>query len=364
MALSTPKGFPPLLMLAMILILLPVLWLVWQVVSGDFLSSEMDNPPPLEEDLDREVTPPPQEREDIVLPENIIQNEVAFERIQESVTTSPVYDCIQAKAIDAYTKRPLTSFTFYYCLGSQTNIKEAIQAKTAQSKIFKRIPSGILRIYDLEEGEYTVAVQARGYPLFVKRGLKVPQKEEVVVLKVPRGTFIEGKVLDADGQPLGGMHVHLVVEELANPMDNPPARRISQSDSQGHFLFGGLPSGRYSLKLHSLRDPMDEAKDLFLGPGSSVQYNLVMPRLNTLEFTITDAFGNRLPNTRVQLFEKSKSVNFSRKTDRNGKVTLAFVPDGDYTLRIYKRNYQHIQEENFKILPGSDIIRITRILEK
>jgi hypothetical protein len=288
-----------------------------------------------------------------------------LEPIEELEPLSALYQGIQAQAIDAVTRKPITQFTVSYCLAPGEEGGGDITVSTQRkSRPFRNNRNGIMRLYGLEKGVYSLAIEAMGYPTFYKTGLKVPQEEPLLVFEIPRGNFIEGKVLNTMGKPVKGISVHLVVEELTYPHDAPPARRISRSNGEGLFLFGDLPSGRYSLVLNTLHHPMAEVREIYIAPGGSSYQNLTLPDLATVEFHITDMVARPVPHARIHFHEKTGKVTHQLKTDMYGKARCIHIPSGEYSIRIYKNTYKTIHEGNFKILPGSDIIRVERMLIK
>jgi hypothetical protein len=178
-----------------------------------------------------------------------------------------------------------------------------------------------------------------------------------------RGTFLEGRVVTQQGVPAPNIPVFIDVE-LDNPVDSLPARRAARTGGDGSFLFGDLPPGRYTIYLNSMHQPLQKVTDIFLHRGGNHFQNLVMPSMNTVQFEIVDAGGNPIVTAGIKLREKNGPAVFTVKTDRQGKATCRYVPAGDYELRIYKSTYEYHVEENFKILSGSDIIRVSRVLQK
>ena len=113
------------------------------------------------------------------------------------------------------------------------------------------------------------------------------------------------------------------------------------------------------------QNPLVKATDIYLSRGGRQFQNLVMPDLNTVEFSVTDTLGQPQPNAVVKLYERNGKSSFTpQKTDRYGRANFYFVPAGDYRFRIYKSSFKRDIEEDFKILSGSDTIRITRSLER
>jgi hypothetical protein len=294
-------------------------------------------------------------------PETTLESPTWLEPVENKESLSRLYQGIQARVIDAFSGKPMTKYTLYYCEESEGDITVKAQTK---SRIVRSQKDGIVRLFGLEEGTYSIAIEAAGYPPFYRNGLKVPQKEPLLSLALARGNFIEGKVINSRAQTVEGMSVHLRVEKLDQPTDTPPSRRISRTNRMGVFLFGGLPPGRYGLALNSLQHPLAEVKDLYLAPGGSLYPVLNLPDLTTVEFHITEPSGRSIPNARIRFHEKNGKYTFAQKTDMYGKAKCNNVPAGEFSLRIFKNTYTTINEGNFKILPGSDIIRVDRTLTK
>ena len=286
---------------------------------------------------------------------------------------SSSYKGIQAQVLDARTKKPVTRFTLY--LTPENEVAEILasspsatleQALTLKDRARScKQGDGVLRIYGLEDGDYALAIRATGYPLFVARALKVPQEKDLHLFELPRGPFIEGTVVDASGRPVAGMRVYLIVEELFNIDDPHPASRIRTTGRDGRYLFGGLPQGRYSVALRTLQNPADQARDLIVGPGIGLDQPLRLPPLTTVEFTIRNPLGRPIPDAAVRLYPaegNTARVSHPRQqTTFQGVARFAYLSPGDYTLRITKSGYK-LHEEAFKILPGSDIMRVSRSL--
>jgi len=274
--------------------------------------------------------------------------------------TANSYMGIKGRIIDVYTNQPIMSATLWYCKSSEGSLRKNLSG--AKTRII-RDHKGIVRLYDLEPGTYSIALKARGFETYFEEDLKVPQRANFHLFKMSRGTFIEGRVLSSDGQAAANIPVFLTVE-LENPEDQPPARRAAQSDAQGKFLFGGLPPGSYILFLKSMQHPLAQTSEIYLSKGGQHTQDLYMPPLHSVEFAVYDSFSTAVVHANVRFYEKTMKASFHLKTDYYGKARCDFVPPGDYSLRISKNTFKQHIEDNFTILPGSDIIRISRVLEK
>ena len=302
-------------------------------------------------------------------------NGLARERNTPSRETEPTaepfppshfYRGIEGRVKDEVTGNPVPAFTVYYCRESPDDPTRTIELTVRlgeQARAFRRA-DGRFKIMDLDEGVYDIAIKAMGYPVHYVRGIEVPSKKErSLEIPLPRGNYIEGKVVDTAGRPVDKAMVYLKVEALDNPDDLPPARRAARTGGDGAFLFGGLPPGRYGLCLNSMQHPLAKEEGLYVG-GGGIYRELLMPDLSGLEITVTDPFGHPLPNASIRLWERNGSAVISMKTDMNGRAYRRMVPPGDYDLRIWKSTYEPHAEKDFKILPGSGIIRVRKVLRK
>lgn len=270
------------------------------------------------------------------------------------------YMGIKGRIRDDFTNKPITNATMWYRKSSEGPLRGHLSAgKTHIIRDYK----GVVRLYDLEPGTYSIAIKARGYETYFKDGIKVPQRARFHIFKMSRGTFIEGRVLTSDGSPAVNIPVFMSVE-LDNPEDEAPARRAAQTDSQGLFLFGGLPSGKYKLFVKSMMQPLGESNEIYLSRGGNHTLDLYMPPLHTVEFQVYDSFGSVLVNANIKFYEKTMKFSGNAKTDYYGKASFKLVPAGEYNILIHKNTYKKHEEQNYTILPGSDIIQISRALEK
>jgi hypothetical protein len=356
--MTTKKGSHPALWGILILGTVLVTFLAFQLLS------DTSGPPRLGED-DTGETNPGSQREIISridgpwTMDSGTETEPVKELIEDIEPVSDQYLGIRARLVDAFTREPITRCTIWYCNEATDTIE--VHTPPGRTRTL-RDANGELRLYGLEEGTYSIGVKAAGYLEYIRKGLEVPQEEKILLFELSRGTFIEGKVITRDQEPIPGMTV-LLDFELDNPQDAPPARRAAQTDSRGAFLFGGLPPGRYSLYLKSFSDPLAVEKGIFLPQGGKHTATLYMPDLATVEFQVSDEWGKAIVSAGIHFMRDDGDAPFSVRTDRYGKASLRFVPPGNYNLRISKRTYEYIIEP-FKILGGSDIIRINRTMLK
>lgn len=276
---------------------------------------------------------------------------------------SHLYQGLQGQVLDAITLEPISKYTLHYCTVKEGSIKDNLGL---HQQALRR-GDGVFRVLGLEEGEYNLAIDAFGYPLFVEKNLKVPQEEDLLVFQLPRGNHIHGVVTTNANQPIYGLSVNLIVEELDNPNDPAPARRIARTDNKGGFLFGGLPSGRYSLCVKQIQYSLAEVKDLYVGSGCGVYQKMMMPPLSTVEVKVMDRNGAKLPNAMVRLYSSQKNdflISFpAMKTNLYGKAVISLVPSGNYNVRVSKSSF-HTGDQTINIYAGQEKVEVSQILER
>jgi len=354
----------------MIAIVVPVVYLAIGLFTDDF-DNNNKIPPLTNLDPDRNSKSGAETKYNDLNSIPIVEHEPIKTQDKENITVSHLYMGIEARVFDGVTKKPVQSFTIYYCNledeKPHPNPKEWISLNKRGNKTMAcRWPDGSFRILGLEEGAYCIAVDAQGYPAVLRRDIKVPQKKSPLIIELPRGNYIEGMVVNCENILVSGITVCINVEELDNVGDLPPARRSATTNHKGEFLFGELPPGRYSLIVKRLQFKMAEIKDIFISHGGCSTHRISLPPLAKVEFFVTDELGNGLPNSTVTFMSSTDNeflISFpSVKTNMYGKSTIDYVPVGVYDLRIYKNTYQHYEEKNVRIYAGEDKILIKRHL--
>ncbi len=112
--------------------------------------------------------------------------------------------------------------------------------------------SGKFEIKDVAPGDYKITFTNDKY---VKTTQNVtikdtPLSEMTVILK--KGLKISGMVLEADGKAASGLGVSLSGNSSGSNLDfNERIFKYSELNEDGSFSFGGLPEGKYSIRISS-----------------------------------------------------------------------------------------------------------------
>src|SRR5205807_2089239 len=83
-------------------------------------------------------------------------------------------------------------------------------------------------------------------------GLKDNKRGDLGTFTLAKGVKIHGKVLDARGKPVAGVHVNAEARERSEELPNLPVAdhitRSATTNARGEFVMGPLPPGKYRVK--------------------------------------------------------------------------------------------------------------------
>ncbi len=260
-------------------------------------------------------------------------NDRKEESIPESSRSRP-FDGIRALIRDGQTDKPMTSFTVW-AFPEETDDAET-KARTQGGKPFMNT-MGMLTLYRLDKGRYTLLVRSQGYQDLTVPNVQVPQKKELLELSMFKGIHITGRIVDTVGEPVAGIMVHINCEPF-NPGDLPPARTSAVTGRDGRFLFGDLVTGKYEIYLQSRQAPLDRATGIYLSEGGSFEKEFVIPVFNTFRFRVVTFLDQPLVNVSVKVRTKTKT--FRAKTDQKGQAVIERIQPGAYEIEISKSRFE------------------------
>lgn len=110
--------------------------------------------------------------------------------------------------------------------------------------------------------------------------------------------------------------------------------RISQADSEGHFVFGSVPTGDYIIEGRNNLGECVFIDSVSVDSSAISDTTIVSADTLKLPCTITGSSGSSgLTNTTIVVF--IPGLDFIDTCDENGRFTLTGVPEGSYTLHIF-----------------------------
>lgn len=211
--------------------------------------------------------------------------------------------------------------------------------------------AGRFRIDGLAAGPHDLAVTPPTHPFAsgrffepaTARGIVAPRDD--VVIRVGDGRTLEGRILDADGAPLGGASVKVLPPPPPDEagVRSPPATPVATTDASGRYELRGLPPGPLEIAVFRgghlpivLEAKGDDAGTHRLRRGESIGGILLdaqgkpAPRL-TLQLNLKEAANpaDVAPWRRVW---QQYGPWFDVQTVDDGRFAAAGLPAGEYEV--------------------------------
>jgi uncharacterized GH25 family protein len=263
---------------------------------------------------------------------------------------------------------------------------------------------GLARVGPLRPGRWKARLCLAAAPMEVGGGMSMmvfgddgkefPETETVidvvaeqitaVTLTQPQLTTLRGTVTDAKG-PVGGAKIR-VQEDGALAMAGFGGGYSATSDASGAFALADLPAGKYTLR-YGYADALAMSEEpLELVSGQALVERSLMLRTGTLRLIVHGEDGTGLAGAKVTLERVGQgSVRPQRreirmvavmrtddndgggsttsittgeaaaKTDAEGRVEIARVPEGNYTLRVEHSQHVTGRKTDVKMLDGATL---------
>ncbi len=215
--------------------------------------------------------------------------------------------------------------------------------------------NGVYRIADVDAGEYTVKVEAEGYPrtasdkFVVLSGAATP---EVTVL-VPIGASLAGIVRDGAGNPVANAEVAAEPQRQGSHFEGEDGvfirmevsddlgtsrefsgghRKTVQTDKDGSFRILGLGQGTYTLRASHSSFATGSLADLQLSEGEAKQnLEMRMTAGGSVEGMVYDMNGAPSSGDTITLKPQEGTGRRLRGiTDAEGYYLIERVPPGEY----------------------------------
>lgn len=152
-------------------------------------------------------------------------------------------------------------------------------------------------------------------------------------VRLARGRFLDGVVLDAQGAPLADVNVVLTVR-ADGPNGAPTASATRRTDDRGRFRVADLAGGTWTATATTSDGGRAEASVAAPPPAGSALVTLTLRRDGPVVVRVTDAGGSALAGVTVSLHTADASTPRGRgTTDARGTATLVPGP-GRYRLSV------------------------------
>lgn len=244
---------------------------------------------------------------------------------------------LHGEVLDATSLEPVQMFRMA-CMPVGEEVERALVDPVALRTFGN--PIGTFTWHRLEPGYYNLLIKTGGYETLTVRGVKVPTGEEKLSLRLSRGAFVTVLVSDMEGDGISNLEIRLNPLALDEPEKGAPRVQLRFTDNHGKTRFTSLPTGTYSVSLNSVGLTEYQSERFYLGPGAHYPATFQVPTLNTIHVKAKDTKGSALGTVQVRLWRKEGRGVFRAETDRNGEANIDHVPQGVYTVKLYKHGFR------------------------
>ncbi|WP_394841030.1 carboxypeptidase regulatory-like domain-containing protein [Pendulispora brunnea] len=227
---------------------------------------------------------------------------------------------------------------------------DLVEVTTGERRGAKPDQDGRVRIEGVLPGHYDVAITCPDAALEDTYPPITVAAEDVtgVTWTVQTGFTVQGKVVDATGQPVAGATV--LAGTIGEGRD-PRARvawREMRTEKDGAFRLRGLPAATYRVQVDDHgTTPMKDPVEVKVHRNIDA-LRIVLPASGTIEGTVVDATGVPVPKLRVE----AQGDRFDRRGDTlaldDGTFVLKGLPPGEYRLQATNRSWAVIRAPGTK----------------
>lgn len=209
---------------------------------------------------------------------------------------------------------------------------------------------GYYTFKNLENGTYTIGVNASGYELMERinyaRILSSDREKEInIVIRTESrtGYDVYGRVVDGDRDYLEGVEVSL--------LDNNTRIKKTTSDSKGYYEFDYVPKGRYSIEFKKLGYKTKIISDEVRIDGS--YYSVSQTQLELTQGS-SSVVGGLVGDSQsglngISVYLENSLDSYSATSNYYGYFTFNDVRDGKYDLYAKINNQKKLLQTDLKI---------------
>jgi hypothetical protein len=171
----------------------------------------------------------------------------------------------------------------------------------------------------------------------------------------PTGT-VTGTILTAGGAAAANVAVSLQGSTSFGFFE-----RDMRTDASGHFTFFDIPAGLFTLRAFEPNTGAPTSAQLTVVQDQTTTQNLTLIGLGTVQVQVNFASGSAAGNSQVDIFETSRGFfAFAGFTDASGRMTIANVPVGTFTVRgHHPSNGGIFSDVNGAITTDGQVVPIT-----
>jgi hypothetical protein len=174
----------------------------------------------------------------------------------------------------------------------------------------------------------------------------------------PTGT-VTGTILTANGVPAPNVAVSVQGSTSFGFFE-----RDLRTDANGHFTFFDIPVGLFTLRTFEPNTGAPTSVVISVVQDQTTTQNLALIGLGTVQVQVNFASGTPAGNSQVDILEAANGFfTFAGFTDASGRITIANVPVGTFTVRgHHPSNGGIFTDVNGAVVSGGQVVPITVVL--
>ncbi len=217
--------------------------------------------------------------------------------------------------------------------------------------------NGNFTLSGLTDGNWRIQVSAEGFlPADAQVELSETEIAPNLKLELVRGTTLEGRVLDPDGEPVAGAGIYIMRGD----------DYVSQcaSDQDGNYKADSVAQGSYSVFARSEDYTLLFSGDIELSQPGEQHYDISLRRQGNVEGVVLLA-GEDIPINGATVFveEKEGRVNRRQDTDESGQFSIGALYGGEYDARAWAQGYVRSEAVRFSVEAGGVAPNLTLRLQ-
>ena len=200
----------------------------------------------------------------------------------------------------------------------------------------KKVSGGVAEFSMPKEGYHHF--KAKGDGFLKKEMVNVEASEAEVVITLERAHFIEGLVLDAQGNPIKGADVYYQYEKNEGHTTSSKAT----TDAKGHYVIKNIPPSVGTLKAkHQDFLPNEKVEELNLQEARELKQDFVLKKGLNVELTILGETTNEaIVSTEVSVYSKGEhQPRYKGKTNSEGLLNIPACEGPDEELQLEAKGY-------------------------
>jgi protocatechuate 3,4-dioxygenase beta subunit len=199
---------------------------------------------------------------------------------------------------------------------------------------------GLFKLEGLDEEEAGVLVQADGFrPTLVRIPVSADGAEPAEI-EIDRGAVLEGRVLDADGNPMAEASVSV----HSNPSEPFVGLRPAATDREGRYRLVGVSPGPHDVTVEAPGMAPKLRASIEIGDSGDHDLDFRFPAGSEVSGQVVDDAGRPVPRARLTLVPDEGDV-FETAARYDGTFAIRSVPDGDFRLRVEAPGFAQRQDE-------------------